>query len=174
MLTGPSFGLKMGKLRCGFWLTSKLSFASSVQNESIDWQDQTFCTHWYWDRKCANFVIFQRNFGSWLTSKLRFYLIPWINMVIHLLSACAGYLAVSAMLLLTLVLLNILRSHAHFWFSADHITWSGLLLYIHILNGKQCRSRSSQHICIYTVCKGRVYPGSAGQGLNNLKELAFL
>ena len=37
-------------------------------------------------------------------------------------------------------------------------------------NGKQCRSRSvgffrSQLIWIYTVCKGSVYPGSAGQGL---------
>ena len=36
--------------------------------------------------------------------------------------------------------------------------------------GQQCRSRSvgffgSQLIWIYTVCKGRVYPGSAGQGL---------
>ena len=47
----------------------------------------------------------------------------------------------------------------------------GLLLQIHILNGKQCRSRSvgfffrSQLIWIYTVCKGKVYPGSAGQGL---------
>ena len=38
-------------------------------------------------------------------------------------------------------------------------------------NSKQCRSRSvgffrSQLIWIYTVCKGRVYPGSAGQGLS--------
>ena len=37
-------------------------------------------------------------------------------------------------------------------------------------NGKQCRSRSvgffrSQLIWIYTVCKRRTYPGSAGQGL---------
>ena len=39
-----------------------------------------------------------------------------------------------------------------------------------ILNGKQCRCRSvgffrSQLIWIYTVCKCRVYLGSAGQGL---------
>ena len=39
-------------------------------------------------------------------------------------------------------------------------------------NDKQCRSRSvdffrSQLIWIYTVCKGRVYPGSVGQGLIN-------
>ena len=45
------------------------------------------------------------------------------------------------------------------------------LLQIHILNGKQSRSRSvgffrSQLIWICTFCKGRVYPGSAGQGLN--------
>ena len=50
------------------------------------------------------------------------------------------------------------------------MTWSRLLLWIHILNGKQCRSRSvgfwrSQLIWIYTVCKGRVCSGSAGQGL---------
>ena len=42
----------------------------------------------------------------------------------------------------------------------------------HILNDKQCRSRSvgffrSQLIWISTVCKGRVYPGSAGQGLKS-------
>ena len=72
--------------------------------------------------------------------------------------------------ILTLVLLNKLRCHAHFLFSASQITWSGLLLQIRILNGKQCRSRSvgfwrSQLIWIYTVCKGRVYLGSAGQGL---------
>ena len=71
---------------------------------------------------------------------------------------------------LTLVLLNKLRCNAHFQFTANQITWSKLLLWIHILNVKQCRSRSvgffrSQLIWIYTVCKGRVYPGSAGHGL---------
>ena len=40
-----------------------------------------------------------------------------------------------------------------------------------MFNDKQCRSRSvgffrSQLISIYTVCKGRVYLGSAAQGLN--------
>ena len=45
---------------------------------------------------------------------------------------------------------------------------------IHILNDKQCKFRSvgffrSQLIWIYTVCKGRVYPGSAGQGLSIIK-----
>ena len=72
--------------------------------------------------------------------------------------------------LLTLVMLNKLRCLAYFQFSANQITWSGLLIQVHILNGKQCRSRSvgffrSQLIWIYTVCKDRVYPGSAGQGL---------
>ena len=57
---------------------------------------------------------------------------------------------------------------------ANQITWSGLLLYLHILNGKQCSSRSvgffrSLLIWIYTVCKGRVYPGSAGQELRHSK-----
>ena len=40
------------------------------------------------------------------------------------------------------------------------------------MNSKQCRSRSvgffrSQLIWIYTVCKDRVYQGSAGQGLRD-------
>ena len=39
-------------------------------------------------------------------------------------------------------------------------------------NGKQCRSRSVGLIWIYTVCKGRVYLGSAGQGLT-LSSLSF-
>ena len=39
---------------------------------------------------------------------------------------------------------------------------------------------SSQQIWIYTVCKGRVFPGSAGQGLNmycnirNVKPIMFV
>ena len=70
--------------------------------------------------------------------------------------------------ILILVMLNKIRCHAHFQIPANQITWSRLL--IQILNGKQCRSRSvgffrSQMIWIYTVCKGRVYLGSAGQGL---------
>ena len=48
--------------------------------------------------------------------------------------------------------------------------WYRLLLQIHILNDKQCRSRSfgffrSHLIWGYTVCVGRVYPASAGLGL---------
>ena len=67
-------------------------------------------------------------------------------------------------------MLNKLRCHSNFQFSANQITWSWLLLQVHILNGKQCRSRSSgffrsQLIWIYIVCKGRIHPGSAGQGL---------
>ena len=61
-------------------------------------------------------------------------------------------------------MLNKLGCHAHFEFSANQITWSSLLIQIYILNDKQCRSRS-QLIWIYTVCKGRINPGSAGQGL---------
>ena len=78
---------------------------------------------------------------------------------------------------LTLVMLNKLRCHAHFQFSANQITWSRLLIQIHILNGKQCRSRSvgffrSQLIWIYTVCKGRAYPDSAGLGLRGMNTLS--
>ena len=52
---------------------------------------------------------------------------------------------------------------------------SRLLIQIHILNDKQCKSRSvgffrSQLIWIYTVCKDRAYPGSAGQGFSNSPE----
>ena len=71
---------------------------------------------------------------------------------------------------LTLILLNKLRWHAHFRFSANENTCSKLFIQIQILNNKQCRSRPvgffrSQLIWICTACKGRVYPGSAGQGL---------
>ena len=67
------------------------------------------------------------------------------------------------------VMLNKLRCHAC-WFSTNQITWSRLLIQIHIINDKQCRFRSvgffrSQLIWIYTVCKGRVYAGSAGPRL---------
>ena len=73
-------------------------------------------------------------------------------------------------IMLILVMLNKLRCHSHAYFSANQITWSRLLIQIHILNDKQCRSWlvgffRSQLICICTVCKGTVYLGSAGQGL---------
>ena len=68
--------------------------------------------------------------------------------------------------ILTRVMLNKLRCHVYFQFSANQTTWSRLLVLIQILNDKQCRSREiSQLIWIYTVCKGRAYPGSARQGL---------
>ena len=44
--------------------------------------------------------------------------------------------------LLTLVMLNKLRCYAFFKFSANQITWFRWLISFHILNGKQCRSRS--------------------------------
>ena len=88
-----------------------------------------------------------------------------------------AYLPIWRFAVLTLVLLNKLRCHAHFKFSANQITWSKLLILIHILNSKQCRSRSvgffrSQLIWICTVCKCRTYPGSAGPGLKHLIGLS--
>ena len=67
-------------------------------------------------------------------------------------------------------MLNKLRCHTHLQILADQIAWSSLLIQIHMLNVKQCRSRSvgfwrSQLIWIYTVCKYRAYPVSAGLGL---------
>ena len=52
----------------------------------------------------------------------------------------------------------------------NQIVWSRLLMQIQILNDKQYISRSvgffrSQLILIFTICKDRVYPGSAWQGL---------
>ena len=68
-------------------------------------------------------------------------------------------------------MLNKLRCHALFKFSASQITWSRLLIQIHILHDNQCRFRSvsffrNQLIWNYTVCKGNLYPGSAGLGFN--------
>ena len=58
---------------------------------------------------------------------------------------------------LTLVMLNKLRCHVHFQFSANQIIFSRFLIEIHIFNDKKCRSRSvgffkSQLIWKYTVC----------------------
>ena len=77
---------------------------------------------------------------------------------------------VTAIYRLTLVMLNKLRCHTHFLCTANQITWSRLLILVHILNDKQCRSRSvgffrSQLIWIYTVCEGMAYLGSAKLGL---------
>ena len=71
--------------------------------------------------------------------------------------------------LLTLVMLNKLRCPAHFYFSANQITWSRLLIQVHIFNDKQCRSRSvgffrSQLIWIYTAKAGYI---RVQQELNN-------
>ena len=64
------------------------------------------------------------------------------------------------LMLLTLILLNNLISHTHFWLSANQITSYNFFVQIHKLNDKQCRSWSegffrSRLIWIYTVCKGR-------------------
>ena len=64
----------------------------------------------------------------------------------------------------------LIQIQAHFQLAANQITWSRLLIQIHILNDKQCRSRSvafwrSLLIWIYTVCECRAYSDSAGWGL---------
>ena len=69
----------------------------------------------------------------------------------------------------TLVMLNKLRCLTNFKYLASQITWSRLLIQIHILDSKQCRSRSvgfcrSQLICIFTVCKCRAYLVQQNQG----------
>ena len=69
-------------------------------------------------------------------------------------------------LALTLAMPNKLWCHAYFQFSAYHITWSRLLIKIHIPNGKQCRSRSEAIWSGSTLfVKDREYLGSAGLGL---------
>ena len=104
----------------------------------------------------VHFLLYSEIVGVWINEAL----ILWLF-----------FFSISEIFLLTLVMLNKLRSPAHFQFSSNQITWSRLLIQIHIISDKQCRSRSvgffrSQLIWIYTVCKGRVYLGSAGQGLN--------
>ena len=71
--------------------------------------------------------------------------------------------------MLTRVMLNKLRFLTLFYLSANQITWSRLLIQIHMLNDKQCRSRSlgfwrSQLIWICTVSKSGAYQGPAGWG----------
>ena len=113
----------------------------------------------------------------WCRSDLAFR--PWLSSYASKICFCKAWYHVwqtqlqmfgDVWEILTLIRLNKLRCHTHFKLSANEITWSRLLIHIHILNDKQCRSRSvgfcrSQLIWIYTVCKCRIYLGSAGQGL---------
>ena len=56
--------------------------------------------------------------------------------------------------------------HTHFYLSANQITWSRLLIQIHIVNDKQCSSRSVKKPTDLDLhFKARAYPGSAGLGL---------
>ena len=136
---------------------SNLAETSSISTSSASWgSDQNWMS--YADDK-VKYRFFQQLRGY--TSKTK--LMIWSGQDLNSSE-------IPSMSTLTLVLLNKLRCNAHFWFSKNPIAWSELLLKIHIINGKQCRSRSvgffrSQLIWIYTVCKGRVYPGSAWQGL---------
>ena len=43
---------------------------------------------------------------------------------------------------LTIVLLNKLKCHSHFQFSAKQLIWTSLLIQIHILNDNKCSSKS--------------------------------
>ena len=95
-----------------------------------------------------------------------FLISPWKHTVCHWYSAEAR---------LTLVLLNKLRCHAFFQIfrlsdyltqTADinsHAEWQTVQIQISWL-------LRSQLIWIYTVCKCRVYPGSAGQGLRGTSK----
>ena len=71
----------------------------------------------------------------------------------------------------TIVMLNKLRCHTHFQFSANQITWSRLLIKFTYWITNSFRS---QMIWIYTVCKGRAYPGLAGLGLMTRIPMACL
>ena len=71
---------------------------------------------------------------------------------------------------LTLVMLNKLRCHAYFQFSAYQITRSRLLIYNHTLNDKTVQIQITWLLQKPTdldlhCLKGKVYPGSAGQVL---------
>ena len=72
--------------------------------------------------------------------------------LLHIPATSVLFIKVLLYSALTLVMLIKLRSHAFFKFSANQITWFRWLISFHILNGKQCRSRSV---------------GSSGQGLTN-------
>ena len=82
------------------------------------------------------------------------------------------------MVFLIFLRLNKLRWHAFFKFQPVRF-WSRLLIQIHILIGKQCRSRSvgfirSQLIWIYIICKDRTNLYSAGQGIIKFSFVARL
>ena len=91
---------------------------------------------------------------------------------VTLLVVCTAPKTCSTPKNITLVMLNEAKCRAHFWMSTNRITCVRFLIQINILNSKLCRSRSAilfrgHLIWVYTVCKDRAYPGSAGPGLNN-------
>ena len=71
--------------------------------------------------------------------------------------------------MLTLVMLSELRCHAHFWFRLLDLGFRYKFTYLmsDSADPGQLTSRS-QLIWINTNCKGRVYSGSAGQGLSGV------
>ena len=109
------------------------------------------------------FVFFSTEF-HFSNSTIRFFFCLFV------FSVFKHVLCISLQQPFILVMLNKLRSHAHFYLSANHMTKSKLLIWIHTMNDKQSSSRSlgfwRSHllIWIYTVCKGRVYPVQQDKG----------
>ena len=95
-------------------------------------------------------------YNDWLAPRFRQTLLveTWQNGRSKLCSNCTGTYKVNLFIitLLTLlilkmllihVMLNKLRCQAYFIFSANQITWYKLLIQIHILIDKQCRSETN-------------------------------
>ena len=96
-------------------------------------------------------------FAGWSEFSLGTNVIRYIFSVFCCSLACWENISAD---ILTLILLNNLISHTHFWLSAKKITQYNVFIQIHKMNDKQCRSWSdgffrSHLIWIYTVCKGR-------------------
>ena len=90
-------------------------------------------------------------FAGWSEFSLGTNVIRYIFSVFCCSLACWENISAN---ILTLILLNNLISHTHFWLSANKITPYNVFIQIHKLNDKQCRSWSA----IWsgsTVCKGR-------------------
>ena len=69
---------------------------------------------------------------------------------------------------LTFTMLNKLICHAHFYFSANQITLSRLLIQIQIFNDSADPDQELNNLALQMdVCKGRAYQGSARLGLTS-------
>ena len=143
-------------LKIAWWVTNSEDPDQMLHSVAFDLG--LYCSN-TWD-KCSN--LFQPSFHDITKShraRTRYFRTLWILASPGKQTKYAIFYSAN-LIFSILFMLNKLRCHAHFFLSANQIAWSRLLIQIHTLNGKQCRSRlvgfwRSQLIWIYTLLQSQ-------------------